>query len=173
MSSMQPTTELKPTVQWWGGWQVDLSKYLVSQKVLISWRSFGRSKTIYIYRLPWEQAIPVPIPHNFLNITSQLEATKSASRQQTTTQIPPKHRLNLKKMTNRAEMIFTKFQMRCDAKQPKDCKPNNHFKPLFPTFHWWPNLAAFPSSRGSAVCELCEKTFATHRKEWREIIYIE
>ena len=88
-------------------------------------------------------------------------------------QIPPKHRLNLKKMTNRAEMIFTKFEMRCDAKQPKDCKPNNHFKPLFPTFHWWPNLAAFPSSRGSAVCELCEKTFATHRKEWREIIYIE
>ena len=89
MSSMQPTTELKayfePTLQWWGRWQVDLSKYLVSQKVLISWRSFGRSKAIYIYRLPWERAIPVPIPHNFLNITSKPELdTKFANRQQTT-----------------------------------------------------------------------------------------
>ena len=137
---MQPTTELKayfePTVQWWGIWQVDLSKYLVSQKVLISWRSFGRSKTIYIYRLPWERAIPVPIPHNFLNITSKPELdTKFANRQQTTVAASLKNKKTRKKIVYPPDnkIIECSYSTRnCKGWwREKDCNLNDysHFFP--------------------------------------------
>ena len=77
-----------PRPCWWW-WQADMSKYPVSREVLISQRSFGSRVRPFIFIGSPESR---QYPSLYLTTSSisvpQLEATKSATRQQTTTTNP-------------------------------------------------------------------------------------